>query len=114
MGGGILHSIEKATQLVHGTPRLAASHRTFPFFSTGQSLALVLERMGRFCTDLSRMACLRSGVEYNISRRPRCRVCDDSMAKSLLAPGKTVKTAHTKRYIPHKLWMHAAWIELLN
>lgn len=27
-GVGILHSIEKATQLVHGTPRLAASQRT--------------------------------------------------------------------------------------
>jgi hypothetical protein len=27
-GVGILHSMEKATQLVHGTPRLAASHRT--------------------------------------------------------------------------------------
>ena len=27
-GVGILHSIEKATQLVHGTPKLAASHRT--------------------------------------------------------------------------------------
>lgn len=31
LGGGIMHSIEKATQLVHGTPRLAASHRTFQF-----------------------------------------------------------------------------------
>lgn len=28
-GAGILHSIEKATQLVHGTPKLAASHRTY-------------------------------------------------------------------------------------
>ena len=28
-GVGILHSIEKATQLVQGTPRLAASHRTY-------------------------------------------------------------------------------------
>lgn len=28
-GVGILHSIPKATQLVHGTPRLAASHRTY-------------------------------------------------------------------------------------
>ena len=28
LGVGILHSIEKATQLVHGTPRLAASQRT--------------------------------------------------------------------------------------
>lgn len=27
-GVGILHSIENATQFVHGTPRLAASHRT--------------------------------------------------------------------------------------
>lgn len=27
-GAGILHSMEKATQLVHGTPRLAASQRT--------------------------------------------------------------------------------------
>ncbi len=27
-GVGILHSIEKATQLVQGTPRLAASQRT--------------------------------------------------------------------------------------
>ena len=27
-GGGILHSIEKATQLVHGTPKEAASQRT--------------------------------------------------------------------------------------
>src|SRR5262249_44736498 len=27
-GVGILHSMEKATQLVQGTPRLAASHRT--------------------------------------------------------------------------------------
>lgn len=27
-GVGILHSIEKATQFVHGTPRDAASHRT--------------------------------------------------------------------------------------
>lgn len=27
-GAGILHSIEKATQFVHGTPKLAASHRT--------------------------------------------------------------------------------------
>ena len=30
-GAGILHSMEKATQLVHGTPRLAASHRTYWF-----------------------------------------------------------------------------------
>lgn len=30
-GVGILHSIEKATQLVHGTPRLAASQRTYPW-----------------------------------------------------------------------------------
>lgn len=28
-GDGILHSIEKATQLVQGTPRLAASQRTW-------------------------------------------------------------------------------------
>lgn len=28
-GAGILHSMEKATQLVHGTPRLAASQRTY-------------------------------------------------------------------------------------
>lgn len=28
LGVGILQSIEKATQFVHGTPRLAASHRT--------------------------------------------------------------------------------------
>lgn len=28
LGVGILHSMEKATQLVHGTPRLAASQRT--------------------------------------------------------------------------------------
>ena len=27
-GAGILHSMEKATQFVHGTPRLAASQRT--------------------------------------------------------------------------------------
>ena len=27
-GAGILHSMENATQLVHGTPRLAASQRT--------------------------------------------------------------------------------------
>ena len=27
-GVGILHSIENAVQFVHGTPRLAASHRT--------------------------------------------------------------------------------------
>jgi hypothetical protein len=27
-GVGILHSMEKATQFVHGTPRLAASQRT--------------------------------------------------------------------------------------
>ena len=29
LGAGILHSIEKATQLVHGTPKLAASQRTW-------------------------------------------------------------------------------------
>lgn len=29
LGVGILHSMEKATQLVHGTPKLAASHRTY-------------------------------------------------------------------------------------
>lgn len=29
LGVGILHSMLKATQLVHGTPRLAASHRTW-------------------------------------------------------------------------------------
>jgi hypothetical protein len=29
LGVGILHSIENATQLVHGTPKLAASHRTY-------------------------------------------------------------------------------------
>jgi hypothetical protein len=28
LGVGMRHSIEKATQLVHGTPRLAASQRT--------------------------------------------------------------------------------------
>jgi hypothetical protein len=28
LGVGILHSMEKATQLVHGTPKLAASQRT--------------------------------------------------------------------------------------
>ena len=28
LGVGMRHSIENATQLVHGTPRLAASHRT--------------------------------------------------------------------------------------
>lgn len=28
LGVGILHSMPKAVQLVHGTPRLAASHRT--------------------------------------------------------------------------------------
>lgn len=28
LGAGILHSMEKATQLVHGTPKLAASQRT--------------------------------------------------------------------------------------
>jgi len=30
-GVGILHSMEKATQFVHGTPKLAASHRTYLF-----------------------------------------------------------------------------------
>ena len=29
LGVGILHSMEKATQFVHGTPKLAASHRTW-------------------------------------------------------------------------------------
>lgn len=29
LGDGMRHSIWKATQLVHGTPRLAASHRTY-------------------------------------------------------------------------------------
>jgi hypothetical protein len=33
-GVGILHSIEKATQLVHGTPKLAASHRTYVLSTT--------------------------------------------------------------------------------
>lgn len=28
LGAGILHSMEKATQFVHGTPKLAASQRT--------------------------------------------------------------------------------------
>lgn len=32
-GVGILHSMENATQLVHGTPRLAASHRTWTQWS---------------------------------------------------------------------------------
>ena len=31
LGVGILHSMEKATQLVHGTPKLAASQRTWSF-----------------------------------------------------------------------------------
>ncbi len=29
LGDGMRHSIEKATQLVQGMPRLAASHRTY-------------------------------------------------------------------------------------
>lgn len=39
-GLGILHSIWKATQLVHGMPNEAASHRTFLLFNStidGQS-----------------------------------------------------------------------------
>lgn len=34
LGVGILHSIWKATQLVQGTPREAASQRTFLLFTT--------------------------------------------------------------------------------
>ena len=40
LGAGILHSIAKAVQLVHGTPKLAASHRTF---------APALQRLTLFC-----------------------------------------------------------------
>lgn len=38
LGEGILHSILKATQLVQGTPRLAASQRTFRAWQVSQAL----------------------------------------------------------------------------
>lgn len=52
LGVGILHSIWKATQFVHGTPRLAASHRTWCCQSDRQS-----EAWSR--AYLAGMACLR-------------------------------------------------------
>lgn len=43
LGCGILQSIEKATQFVHGTPRLAASHRTCEFVNIVSSYEDVLD-----------------------------------------------------------------------
>lgn len=40
LGVGILHSIWKATQLVQGTPREAASQRTFLLLNEGLSAKL--------------------------------------------------------------------------
>lgn len=90
-GDGILHSIEKATQLVQGTPRLAASQRTW----SGRGLELVwgslaTERQGkrgkqqrpkkiaifrrikkRSSTHLTSMTCLKHSqiivVSYGVS-----------------------------------------------
>ncbi len=63
LGGGILHSIEKATQLVHGTPRLAASHRTCAVgllgpATRGSSYHVVARRERVVAPYLSCMACL--------------------------------------------------------
>ena len=55
-GTGILHSIENATQFVHGTPRLAASHLTYvPIDQLAQlidNLAIIL-----VVDDLGSVAC---------------------------------------------------------
>lgn len=52
-GLGILHSILKATQLVHGTPRLAASQRTY--YDNGVSFGSWFVACR---SNLSGMACL--------------------------------------------------------
>ncbi len=46
-GVGILHSIENAVQFVHGTPKLAASHRTYirqPFVPIPRSDLIRIEQ----------------------------------------------------------------------
>lgn len=52
-GVGILQSIEKATQLVHGTPRLAASHRTCKQSKYGRKRYFDVGRTAPFAHDTS-------------------------------------------------------------
>lgn len=52
-GVGILQSIEKATQLVHGTPRLAASHRTCEENKYDRKRLFDVRRIAPFAHDTS-------------------------------------------------------------
>lgn len=53
LGVGILQSIEKATQLVQGTPRLAASHRTCKNREYGCDRYSRMGRIAPFARDTS-------------------------------------------------------------
>jgi hypothetical protein len=53
-GVGILQSIEKATQLVHGTPRLAASHRTCEESKYGRKRYFEMKWIAPFAHDTSK------------------------------------------------------------
>jgi hypothetical protein len=53
LGVGILQSMEKATQFVHGTPRLAASHRTCGKSEYGCNIYFDVGRIAPFSRDMS-------------------------------------------------------------
>jgi hypothetical protein len=62
LGAGMRHSMEKAVQLVQGTPRLAASHRTYP---------TVIRRSKAVIARGSRIADRVSHVGYSLYVRGR-------------------------------------------
>ena len=73
-GLGILHSMPKAVQFVHGTPKLAASHRTCRRQNrTVRSPSIHRARRGiAICTFRAWHVCGSSKSVLN-SQKPRCR-----------------------------------------
>ena len=55
-----MHSMENATQLVHGTPKLAASHRTCQTFNSTKAFVMA---MGPTTNEHAYLSCMASLLE---------------------------------------------------
>jgi hypothetical protein len=95
LGVGILQSIENATQLVHGTPRLAASHRTCKeselrrnrCFNVGGVAPFAHDTSGRM---LAHLGDYRTGWTHFTSSR-----CALPSTQSAIYPGSNRSRRHT-------------------
>ena len=76
LGVGILHSIEKATQFVHGTPRLAASHRTY----------ISSEHCRTRSTTLDNIPCVRGMSKDRLATLPSYISCPTHLLHKLVMP----------------------------